>query len=100
MSVSMKVRLEKQTGRAQRLDNFEDAYVEKKALDRAAKSAGVASLFSFTHSLGEEAEWTYRALGDPDVDAMTDDEREKFQDRTGSTRRQRPSASGTRPPMG
>jgi hypothetical protein len=34
MSVSMKVRLEKQAGRCAQLENFEDMYAEKKSLDR------------------------------------------------------------------
>ena len=78
MSVSMKVRIENQTGRPARLENFEDLYAEKKLLDRAAKSAGVPSLFSFTHGLTQEMGWGHRALGDPDVDAMTDKERDRF----------------------
>jgi hypothetical protein len=78
MSVSMKVRLENAAGRPARLQNFEDLYAEKKSLDRAAKSAGVGSLFSFTLGLTAESTLAHRALGDPDVDAMSDAERERF----------------------
>src|SRR5688500_8689089 len=78
MSVSMAVRLENQTRRSARLSNFEDMYAEQKWLDRAAKRAGVRSLFSFTHGLTEELGWAHRELGDPDVDAMSDAQREKF----------------------
>jgi hypothetical protein len=79
MSVSMAVRLENQTGRSARLSNFEDMYAEKKSLDRAAKAAGVASLFSFTHSTGEEREWGRKALGDPDVDETSLKEEQAFE---------------------
>jgi len=78
MSVSMEVRLEKQAGRCVWLENFEDMHAEKKSLDRAAKSAGVASLFSFTHGLTKELGLAAKSLGDPDVDVMSDDERKKF----------------------
>jgi hypothetical protein len=36
--------MENATGRSARLSNFEDVYAEQKALDRAAKAAGVRSL--------------------------------------------------------
>ena len=85
MSVTMKVRLEKQTGRSARLSNFEDMYAERKSLDRAAKAAGVASLFSFTHSLGEEDDWACEALGDPDVDEMSEAEEEAFEKKLDKT---------------
>lgn len=52
MSVSMSMRLEKHTRRSPRFNNFEDLYREKKTLDKAAKAAGVPSLFSFTHRWG------------------------------------------------
>jgi hypothetical protein len=79
VSVTMSMRLEKQTGRSPRFSNFEDIFREKKALEKAAKAAAVPSLFSFTHSLGEEDEWTYAALGNPDTDDMTEEEEEKFE---------------------
>src|SRR5688500_7243020 len=75
----MSMRLVKHTGRSPRFSNSEDLFREKKALDNAAKAAGVPSLFSFTHSLGEEDEWTYAALGNPDTDDMAEEEEEKFE---------------------
>ena len=81
MSVSMSVRIEKQIGRSAELTNFEDAYAERKALDRAAKAAGVASLFTFVHSLGEEAKWAAKALGNPDTDAMSPKEETAFHEK-------------------
>ena len=79
MSVTMTVRLENGSGRSPRLSNFEDMYAEKKTLDRAAKAAGAASLFSFTHSLDEEDEWGCEALGDPDVHDMSEKEEAAFE---------------------
>jgi hypothetical protein len=76
MSVSMAVRVEKQKGRSQRLSNFEDVFGQRKSLDRASKLAGTPSLFSFTHSIGEEDDWCLDALGleKADIDAMDVDE--------------------------
>jgi hypothetical protein len=86
MSVSMKVRLENESSRPLRFDNFEDIYAEKKSLDWAARSAGVPSLFSFTHGLTQELGWAHEALGDPDVDAMSDAQRERFDAQVEKTR--------------
>jgi hypothetical protein len=54
----MVLRIENQRGgrRGVRLSDFEGLYAERKALHRAAKAAGVATLFAFVHSLGEEAD--------------------------------------------
>ena len=81
MSVSMDVRLENQTVPSESLPNFEDVYGEKKSLDRAAKAAGVASIFSFTHSIGEEDDWAADELGvdEDDEDEMSDAELEKLE---------------------
>jgi hypothetical protein len=53
----------------------------KKELDRAAKKAGVPSLSSFTHAHGEELQWAAESLGNPDTEAMDEDEREKYDDK-------------------
>ena len=86
MSVSMAVRLKNETRRSESLSNFEDVYAEQKSLDRAAKAAGAKSLFSFTHGLTEELGWAHRELGNPDVDVMSEAQREKFDAKLEKTR--------------
>ena len=80
MSVTLRVRLEGGMGKAksQLPTSGQDFWPNRKLLDKVTKAAGAPSLFTFIHSLGEEDEWAYEALGSPDTDDMDEDEEDRF----------------------
>ena len=80
MSVHLQLRLEGLDRKAtpKLPTGAQDFWENRKALDAVTKAARVPSLFSFIHSLGEEAEWVHKALGSPDLDAMNADDENRY----------------------